>query len=127
MKTLPLRLFAIVLGLCLSSYAATPSEDWLPVTLQDLQVKEVPGNPNAPAIQLYYAHYIDNGAQTQFFYCRIKLLTDAGRSYADVEIPIYPGITLSDLQARKWRIGSEKNYGDTREKIVGSGAPVPTV
>jgi hypothetical protein len=105
MKIVSLRLLAFVLGLYLSSYASTHSEDWLPVTAQDLQVKEVPGTPNAPAIQLYYAHYIyvDSGEQSQFFYSRIKVLTDAGRQYASIEIPIYPGVKLTDLQARTIR------------------------
>jgi hypothetical protein len=30
-------------------------EDWLPVTPQDLQYKEVPGNKGASAVRLYYA------------------------------------------------------------------------
>jgi hypothetical protein len=30
-------------------------EDWLPVTPQDLQYKEVPGNKGASAVRLYHA------------------------------------------------------------------------
>jgi hypothetical protein len=105
MKSVYLRLLVVILGLGFFTYGATPSEDWLPVTTQDLQIKEVPGTPNAPAIQLYYAHYIyvDQNEEAQFFYCRIKLLTDAGRQYADVEIPVFPGVKLTDLQARTIR------------------------
>ncbi|HJX84745.1 MAG TPA: transglutaminase domain-containing protein, partial [Candidatus Angelobacter sp.] len=105
MKNAHLRLLVLVLGMGLCSYGATPSQDWLPVTPQDLRIKEVPGTPNAPAIQLYYAHYIsvESDEQSHFFYYRIKLLTDAGRQYADVEIPVFPGVKLTDLQARTIR------------------------
>ena len=36
----------------------------------------------------------------QFFYHRIKILTDAGRQYANVEIPIDPLFHFVDLKAR---------------------------
>src|SRR5215467_7884797 len=61
-------------------------EDWQPITPQDLQIKEVPGNPGAPAIKLYYADYIDDSAHSEFLYERVKILNDKGMKYADVEI-----------------------------------------
>jgi hypothetical protein len=73
-------------------------EDWLPVTPQDLQYKEVPGNKGAAAVRLYYAQYINDNTASCFFYQRIKILNEkalaGGNSYADVEIPIF---TLGDL------------------------------
>ncbi len=76
------------------------SRDWLGISPADLAIKEVPGEPGAPAIQLYYADYHDDNSATQFFYNRIKILTDAGRKYADVEIPIDPLFHFVDLKAR---------------------------
>ncbi|HJX83433.1 MAG TPA: DUF3857 and transglutaminase domain-containing protein [Candidatus Angelobacter sp.] len=70
---------------------------------KDLQVKEVPGSPGADAIQLYYADFINDNTHEEFFYHRIKILTDKGRQpgkYADVEIALPPDFTLSDLKAR---------------------------
>jgi hypothetical protein len=83
---------------------ADQKEDWLPITSQDLQVREVPGNPGAAAIQLYYADLIDDTQGTEFFYQRIKILTDSGKKWADVEIPIWKDIwDIKDLKARTIR------------------------
>ncbi|HEY7405697.1 MAG TPA: DUF3857 domain-containing protein [Candidatus Angelobacter sp.] len=75
-------------------------EDWLPITRKDLETKEVPGLPGAPAIQLYYADYIDDREQTEFFYHRIKVLNEKGNRYADVEILVPPDASLDTLKAR---------------------------
>jgi hypothetical protein len=76
------------------------NQDWLEVTAQDREIKEVPGDPGASAIQLYYADYHDGNKGTQFFYHRIKILNDAGKQYANVEIPVEPLYRFIDLKAR---------------------------
>jgi len=99
MRSIPYCIFAFCLAV--TSLAYGQGEGWQPVTPQDLQVKEVPGDPGASAIQLYYADYIDDNNHSEFFYHRIKVLNDKGKSYADVEIPIFlPGSSISDLKAR---------------------------
>src|SRR5260221_13164921 len=75
-------------------------EDWLPITQQDIRIKEVPGIPGADAIQLYYADYIDDQEQTEFFYRRIKVLNDKGNRFADVEVLVPPEGSISGLKAR---------------------------
>jgi hypothetical protein len=114
---------ALAFGLSARCLAVVPNEDWLPVTPQDLQIKEVPGTPNAPAIQLYYAHHIDDNEQTQFFYSRIKILADGGRKYGDVEVPVYPGVKFTELQARTIRPdGSIVTFtGAPYEKVLVKG------
>jgi hypothetical protein len=91
-----------VLAACLivPALGFAQKEDWLPVTPQDLQVKEVPGNPGASAIQLYFADYIDDDEQTEFFYYRIKILNDKGKQYADVQIEIPPDGSVDNIKAR---------------------------
>jgi hypothetical protein len=79
--------------------AMAQKEDWLPITQQDLG-KQVPGNPGADAVQLYYADYINDQEQTEFFYRRIKILNEKGNRHADVEIVIPPECSLSGLKAR---------------------------
>src|ERR1700682_3650374 len=99
---LKFRRLVWVVCLASASFALGQKEDWLPLGQKDLQVKEVPGNPGADAIQLYYADFINDNPHEEFFYHRIKILTEKGRQpgkYADVEIPLIPGFTLSDLQA----------------------------
>ncbi|HEY2391238.1 MAG TPA: DUF3857 domain-containing protein [Candidatus Angelobacter sp.] len=80
--------------------ARAQKEDWLPVTQQDLDVKQVPGNPGADAIQLYYADYINDVDHNEFFYQRIKVLNEKGTRHADVEIVIPPDGSVSSLKAR---------------------------
>lgn len=96
------RLRYLFLACCLvySMAAFGQKEDWLPITQHDLQIKEVPGNPGAPAIQLYYANYIDDNSQSEFIYHRIKILNESGRKYADVEIPSGGGLEMRNLKAR---------------------------
>jgi hypothetical protein len=90
-----------LLGLLLLPLPApAQTEDWLPIQPQDLRIREVPGSPGAPAIQLYYADYIDDQVQSEFFYRRIKVLNDKGNRYADVEIVIPPEGSISGLKAR---------------------------
>ena len=86
--------------LFLPTLASGQREDWLPITSRDLRIKEVPGSPGAPAIQLYYAHHINDQEQSEFFYRRIKILNNKGSRYADVEIVVPPECSLSGLKAR---------------------------
>lgn len=90
------------IAICLLSTAAAfgQKEDWLPITPQDQQIKDVPGDAGASAIQLYYADYIDDTDQTEFFYQRIKILKPEGNQYADVEIEIPTDTSMSGLKAR---------------------------
>ncbi|MFL6310997.1 MAG: transglutaminase domain-containing protein [Terriglobales bacterium] len=80
--------------------AHAQKEDWLLITQHDLELKQVPGNPGADAIQLYYADFINDEEQTEFFYARIKVLNEKGKSHADVELVIPPEGSISGLKAR---------------------------
>jgi hypothetical protein len=80
------------------------TEGWLPITPQELSVKEVPNDPGADAIQLYMGYYKDDDARFISVYKRIKILRHGalqpGKSLVDVEIPIEPGQSLKELAAR---------------------------
>ncbi len=54
------RYLSLALCFLVSLGALAQKEDWLPVTPQDLQYKEVPGNKGASAVRLYYAQYIND-------------------------------------------------------------------
>jgi uncharacterized protein DUF3857/transglutaminase superfamily protein len=95
----------VMLACCGNQHAfgATIERDWLPVTRQDLQYREVSADPGASAVLLYYADdiiYVSDYDQTEFIYRRIKILTDAGKSYANVEIPQLPWVKIQDLETR---------------------------
>jgi hypothetical protein len=77
---------------------------WLPITQQDMAVKDVPHDPGADAIQLYMSYYKDDDAKFISVYKRIKILRagalEPARKLVDVEIPIEPGQSLKELTAR---------------------------
>lgn len=101
---LPRRLLSLILFACVAgSCCLAQKEDWIPITPQDWQVKEAPGDSGAPAIQLYYADFRDDSRQYQFVYRRIKVLNDKGKQYASVEIPLPPYAHFLDLKARTIR------------------------
>ncbi len=63
---------------------------WQPVPTQDLQLKDNPADPGAAAMILEREVYTDDEKQVQTEWVRIKVLTEEGRKYADVEIPYAP-------------------------------------
>jgi hypothetical protein len=100
--------------------------DWLPLTQKDREFKNVPENPDASAVLLYHADYItyvSDYEQSEFLYNRIKVLTDSGKSQADVEIPLTPWTKVQDLQARTIQPdGSISNLASAPfEKVVAKG------
>ena len=74
----------------LSLYA---SDHFRPVSAEELAMKSEPLAPGAPAIILYrQVDRDDNGMSShEDNYVRIKILTEEGRKYADVEIPFVKG------------------------------------
>ena len=99
-----MKLVRILLSLFFLAFLIVPAhaqkEDWLPITQKDLDIKQVPGNPGADAIQLYFADYINDQEHNEFFYQRIKILNEKGNRHADVEIVVPPGFSLAGLKAR---------------------------
>ena len=73
---------------------------WLPVDSKDLQMKELQQVPGAQASLLYYADEIDDTSHNEFFYSRIKIFSDGGKQYANVEIPLREKFSVENLAAR---------------------------
>src|SRR5262249_5082727 len=88
---------------------------------EELAMKSEPLALGAPAIILYRQLETDDKSKQQCEYLRIKVLTEEGRKYADVEIP-YDKRTedVKDLNARTIRPdGSIANYdGKVFEKTI---------
>jgi hypothetical protein len=79
------------------------AEDWQPISPDDLKMTSEPAAPGAPAIYLYRQVDRDdtNNNPHEFNYARIKILTEEGRKYADVEIPFYKKEgSISSFRAR---------------------------
>jgi hypothetical protein len=83
----------------------TSGDEWQPIDPADLKMTAEPKAPGAPAIYLYrQVDRNDSGrAATEYNYVRVKILTEEGRKYADVEIPYLrqeAGISISNIRAR---------------------------
>ena len=107
----PLCLFALLV-LALPARAA----DWLPVSPEDLALKQEPKAPTATAIVLYRQVDRDDGeSHDELVYRRVKILTEEGRKYADVEIPYTKDVeSIRGIQARTIRPdGSIVNFDGT--------------
>jgi hypothetical protein len=86
-------LFLLLISLVRLQFPGRPIEagdEWQPIDPADLKMTSEPKAPGAPAIYLY--RQVDRqetgrGNHTEFNYVRIKILTEEGRKYANVEIP----------------------------------------
>ena len=63
------------------------ADDWLPIAPEELKMRSEPNAPGAPAILLYRQVDRDDTGPSETHYVRIKILTEEGRKFADVEIP----------------------------------------
>jgi Domain of Unknown Function with PDB structure (DUF3857) len=78
--------------------------DWLPVTAEELQMTREPKAPGAAAIYLYRQVDRDDTGPEVSYYTRIKILTEEGRRYGDVELPFVKGVeSIRGIEARTVR------------------------
>jgi hypothetical protein len=64
------------------------ADEWKPITPEELKMKTLAEAPGAPAVILYQEVNRDDGRTPhEDTYVRIKILTEEGRKYANVEIP----------------------------------------
>jgi len=80
-RALPLTAFAFLL--CVPGAWA----DWPAISPEDLKMTDLPQQKGAPAMVLLREEVANDPQNYRSVYMRIKILTEAGRRYADVEIP----------------------------------------
>jgi len=100
---------------------ASSGEDWLPITPEELKMTSEPKAPGAPAVYLYRQVGRDDVEFREHYYARIKILTEEGRKYADIEIPFLKGQgSIKNIQARTIQPdGSIVNFdGKIYEKTI---------
>jgi len=110
-----------LLLLLLQSVCAHAGEDWLPIAPEELKMTAEPKAPGAMAIYLYRQVDRDDVESRETTYARIKIFTEEGRKYADIEIPFVKGSeNIKNIQARTVHPdGSIINFdGKTYEKTV---------
>ena len=108
MRHCRLFFFAIAFVLLAASYRMRTAiaDEWQPISPAELQMTSVPEAPGAPAVILYRQVDRDDSARTgnPYNYVRIKILTEEGRKYGDVEIPFFKDQgTIHSLKARTIR------------------------
>ncbi len=101
----------IVLAVSLCALAAanafagfSKDQDFRPATPEELALKDVAYAPGAAAVILDWVEIDDDPLSVSSEYYRIKILTEDGRKYADVEVPYLAGYDVggrvTDISAR---------------------------
>jgi hypothetical protein len=118
----------VVVGFAVGMLAATEAKAavaFQPASSDELKMTSEPLAPGAPAIILYrQVDRDDNLTSHEEDYVRIKILTEEGRKYADVEIPFVKGAgNVVNIKARTIRPdGSIADFdGQAFEKNLVSG------
>jgi hypothetical protein len=113
-------LILTTLFFCLRSRAYA-GDDWQPIAQEELKMTSEPKAPGVPALFLYRQVDRDDADRRETIYQRIKILTEEGRKYADVEIPFLKGRdNIKGIKARTIQPdGSVTNLeGNVYEKII---------
>lgn len=93
-------LFGLITLSVLTPFARA-GDVWLPPTAEELKMTSEPKAPGAPAIYLYRQVDRDDAEYREFVYLRLKVFTEEGRKYANVEIPFVKGFgDIKNIQAR---------------------------
>jgi hypothetical protein len=94
--------FAFLLLPVLATPSRAQAEDWLPISQEDLAMKDNPKHKGDHAMILWREVVGDDEAGRETNYVRIKIFDDIGKSYADVEIEPFnvPGFEISNIQGR---------------------------
>ena len=96
---------AIVASLATWRASTAGADDWQPISPEESKMTSLPEAPGAPAVILYRQVDRDDGRSAhEFNYVRIKILTEEGRKYANVEIPFFKETgTVLGIKARSIR------------------------
>lgn len=99
-RTTAVLLFCLAATLT-SATAQTKDKPWLPISPEEMALKDSPQQPGAAAICLYYENITHSAASVTAVFKRLKILTPAGRDRANIEIPYLKGWQkVSLLEAR---------------------------
>jgi transglutaminase-like putative cysteine protease len=116
-------LLALVFCLCVLVHFSSRvrADDWQPINPEELKMTSVPEAPGAAAVYLYRQVDRDDTTNHETEYLRIKILTEEGRKYANIEIPYQKeNANVLEVKARTIRPdGSITNYqGKPVEKMI---------
>jgi hypothetical protein len=91
----------VLLALSSLSPAIAGAADWQTPTPAELSMTAEPAAPGAAAVYLYREEVSDDNLHMHSMYVRLKVLSEEGKKYADVEIP-YEGrnFSITDVGGR---------------------------
>jgi len=113
--------FQAALGLLiLASTGRLYASDFTPPTKEELTMTSVPGFPGASAVVLFREDITKDDLHVHQYYDRIKILTEDGKKYANVEL------AFSSWQGDGYWEGDENMMGDiTGRTIHADGTIIP--
>lgn len=94
---------------------------WQPISKEELELKDNPQHPGDSAMILYREVQTDNARSLEAHYERIKIFTEDGKKYGDVELPYFEKEThIEDIRARTISPdGHSTDFGGTvYDKVV---------
>src|SRR4051812_19714044 len=99
-----LMLLAAGSALCIFAGTTAHAEDFKPVNPTELAMKDNPANPGAHAMILEWDDNEDDNDGMSDHYFRIKIFTEEGKKYGDIEIPYLNNLfNISGVKARTIR------------------------
>jgi hypothetical protein len=86
--------------LLFATQAALASDKWTTPTPEELSMTSLPQVPGAPAVLLFREMISDDNLSVHSTYIRLKVLTEEGKRYADVELPYSAQTSMTDISGR---------------------------
>jgi hypothetical protein len=90
----------------LAPIAAARADDFTKPTKEELEMTSLPGYPGAPAVVLFREQITKDDLHVVYHYDRIKVLTEEGKKYANVEL----GFASTQSDSWEWS-GDDKSLG----------------
>src|SRR5580693_1617051 len=104
--------FSLIVALGAAAFrpATAHAQSFQPAFSEELKMTSEPLAPGAPAVILYRQVDRDDNGRTSHEdnYVRVKILTEAGRKQADVEIPFVKGSGRQAVRKRDWNAAVER-------------------
>ena len=102
---------AVVAMVALCSPRVALADQWITPTAEELAMKSLPGYPGVPAMYLYREEVTKDDLHVMLHYERIKILTEKGKEYANVELGYFNG-------ANNYYSGEDNSVGDISGRTI---------
>jgi hypothetical protein len=100
-----LSLGSLLATLLCATVPVVHADQWTAPTPEELSMTSQPGAPGAPAVYLFREDITDDHLHDENIYVRLKVLTEEGKKYANVElnsvsVSMGGGFTVGDISGR---------------------------